>query len=453
MIPRVAAALLAVAALLLVPRSAAEAHNIPSDVTVEAFVKPQGHTLRVVIRAPMAAMRDIEWPLRPGGEYIDVAASKKKLADAAQIWLAQFIHLFEDGRELKDWTITDTRLSKPSDRSFQSYDRALAHLDDPPLPEDVQLPWNQGMLDAMIEYPIQSDSARFALSSTLNRLGIRTTTVIRFLTPEGQVRAYEFHDNPGLVHLDPSILQASWRFVQQGIKHILSGIDHVLFLLCLVIPFRKLRGLVPVVTSFTVAHSITLIASASGLAPQALWFPPLIETLIALSIVYMALENIVGAKLERRWFITFGFGLVHGFGFSFALSQEFQFAGAHLLSSLLSFNLGVEIGQLLVLCAVIPALHLLFKYGVQERMGIIILSALVAHTAWHWFLDRGSQLLQYDFTFPTLDVAFFAALMRWMMMALIAVGIVWAMYELFKRFERPGVEEQLPAGAGAEEAA
>src|SRR4029453_46118 len=153
-----------------------------------------------------------------------------------------------------------------------------------------------------------------------------------------------------------------------GFKHILDGIDHLLFLFCLVIPFRRLRSLVAIITSFTVAHSITLIASAYNLAPDALWFPPLIETLIAVSIVYMALENIVAPQLKRRWLITFAFGLVHGFGFSFALRQTLQFAGAHLLTSLVSFNLGVELGQLLVLLVLIPALGLLFRFVLDERV-------------------------------------------------------------------------------------
>src|SRR6185312_9975362 len=142
-------------------------------------------------------------------------------------------------------------------------------------------------------------------------------------------------------------------------------------------------------------------------------FPPLIETLIATSIVYMALENIVftgqkkpqssqstqrendlsaisasspvfSSSLKRRWLVTFGFGLVHGFGFSFALRQTLQFAGSHLLTSLLSFNVGVELGQLVVLVLLIPPLELLFRHVVPERMGTIILSALVAHTSLHW---------------------------------------------------------------------
>src|SRR5581483_11212634 len=143
---------------------------------------------------------------------------------------------------------------------------------------------------------------------------------------------------------------------------ILGGADHLLFLLCLVIPLRRLRPLVAVVTAFTLAHSTTLIASAYDFAPAALWFPPLIETLIAISILYMAFENIVGTRVERRWVMAFGFGLVHGFGFSFALRQTMQFAGSHLLASLLAFNVGVELGQLLVLALLVPVLKALFRF-------------------------------------------------------------------------------------------
>ncbi|MBI1874156.1 MAG: HupE/UreJ family protein, partial [Acidobacteria bacterium] len=233
--------------------------------------------------------------------------------------------------------------------------------------------------------------------------------------------------------------------------HILDGIDHLLFLFCLVIPVRRLPGLVLVVTSFTVAHSITLIASAFDFAPSALWFPPLIEVLIALSIVYMALENIVAASfewrgalitapgfapwVERRWLIAFGFGLVHGFGFSFALRETLQFAGSHLLTSLFSFNIGVELGQLLVLVLVVPALDVLFRRVVAERIGTIILSALVAHTSWHWLTERADLLRQFRVEWPTIDAAFLASAMRWLMLLVIAAGLVW-LVGLFRRPQR-----------------
>jgi hypothetical protein len=253
---------------------------------------------------------------------------------------------------------------------------------------------------------------------------------LQFLPPGGASRAFEFHGNPGLVRLDPRWHQAALRFVELGFLHILDGTDHLLFILCLVIPFRQLRPLILIITSFTVAHSITLLASAFGLAPSALWFAPLIETLIALSIIYMALENIVGGKLQRRWMIAFVFGLVHGFGFSFVLSEMLQFAGTHLVTSLLAFNVGVELGQLLVILLLVPALALLFRF-VPERIGTIILSALVAHTAWHWMLERLERLRQ--FPWPTLDAAFLAGALRWLLLIALVGVALWLVNALLLR--------------------
>jgi hypothetical protein len=165
-----------------------------------------------------------------------------------------------------------------------------------------------------------------------------------------------------------------------------------------------------------------------------LWFPPLIEVLIAASILYMALENIVGAQLHWRWLIAFGFGLVHGFAFSFALRESLQFAGSHLAVSLLTFNIGVEIGQVLVLAIAIPLLSYAFSRLVPERMGIIILCAFIAHTAWHWMLDRGIALAEYSFTMPRLDAAFAVSAMRGAIVLLVAGAAAWAMSAAVRRF-------------------
>jgi hypothetical protein len=308
----------------------------------------------------------------------------------------------------------------------------VAHMTGPPLPAETEFLWTQGLLDVLFEYRIHSDQSKFSIRPKLARLGIRTLTVLRFLPPGGAVRGFEFVGDPGLVRLDPRWHQAALQFVKLGFLHILDGIDHLLFLFCLVIPFRRLRALVAIVTSFTIAHSITLIASAYNLAPDALWFPPLIETLIAVSIVYMALENIVSPQLKRRWLITFAFGLVHGFGFSFALRQTLQFAGSHLLTSLLSFNVGVELGQLLVLVVLIPALGLLFRFVVAERLGTIILSTLVAHTAWHWMTERFGVLRQFRFEWPAFDAAFWAAAMRWGMLVVVGIALYWLIFGVLR---------------------
>jgi hypothetical protein len=190
--------------------------------------------------------------------------------------------------------------------------------------------------------------------------------------------------------------------------------------------------LVAIVTSFTVAHSVTLIASAFELAPAAAWFPPLVETAIALSIVYMAVENIVGVKLRRRWLITFGFGLVHGFGFSFALRETLQFAGPHLLMSLVSFNVGVELGQLTVLVVLIPALGLLFRV-VPERIGAVLLSALVAHTGWHWMSERATVLALFDLSLqpPQWNLSLVANVLQWGTLVLVIAGLLWLMSKIF----------------------
>ena len=242
------------------------------------------------------------------------------------------------------------------------------------------------------------------------------------------MRAFEFRGDPGFVQLDPRWHQAAVRFVKLGFLHILDGVDHLLFLFCLVIPFRRLTPLIVIVTAFTIAHSISLSAAVAGFAPTGLWFPPLIELLIAASIFYVAIENVIGgaaggAAVSRRWVMAFVFGLVHGFGFSFALQETLQFAGAHLVTSLLAFNTGVELGQVLVLLVLLPVLHLLFTRVVAERMGTIVLSALVAHVGWHWMADR------VDAVRPALqgasDPSSILLLVRFSLVALSVAALLW----------------------------
>jgi hypothetical protein len=407
------------AAALLTLGSTLAAHEIPMDVMVRAFVRPQGKTLLLIVRVPLAAMRDVNFPTRGPG-FLDVAQAEPALREAATIWLARTIAIFENDVRLVTPRLVHARASLPSDRSFVTLDDAVAHVSGS-LPVDTQLMWDQAMLDAAIEYPIESDRSQFSIRPGLERLGIRVVTALRYVPPGGAPeRAFEFSGDPGVVRLDPRWHQAALRFVRLGFAHILDGIDHLLFLFCLVIPIRRIRALIVIVTAFTVAHSTTLIVSAYGVAPDALWFPALVETLIAMSIVYMALENIVKPSIERRWLITFAFGLVHGFGFSFALRERLQFAGSHLLTSLLSFNVGVELGQLLVLALLVPALHVLFRFVVAERVGTIILSAIIAHTGWHWMIDRGRALREYDA--PAIDLALLTSVLWW---ALLVIGVAW----------------------------
>jgi len=451
-------ALVALAMLAAACAPGARAHDIPTDVRIDAFVRPAGNHLALLIRVPLAALIEAEFPTRGPG-YLDIARADDALRGAAKLYLIDNITVTEDGVPLPAPRIAAVRVSLASDRSFTTYEQARAHVAAPRLADDnLDVYWNQQLLDALLEYPIRSERSDFAIRPRVDRFGHSVTTALMFLPPGGAARPYQFQGDPGLVHLDPRWHQAALRFVVAGFWHILEGTDHLLFLCCLVIPFRRLRPLVIIVTAFTVGHSISLIAAALGFVPDALWFPPLVETLIAVTIVITALENIVeattdklAAALRLRWMIAFAFGAVHGFGFAFALRETLQFAGNHLLTALLGFNLGVEIGQLAVLLVLAPALALLFRFVLAERIGIIILSGLVAHTAWHWMLDRGEVLAQLPP--PTLDAAFLASLMRGLMAALVLAAAVWAVNGWLSRRLPTDVGETALAAAERKRAA
>lgn len=392
----------------------AAAHNIPADFAVQVFVKPDGHTLHVLVRAPLINI---------------TGTPDKPLAAAAPLWFNRFFEFREASSVLHDGHLVATRLSPQLEPSFVSYPRAFSYITAPPQPDDAGSDPAQTQATLLFDYPIRSAASAFSIRTGIDRGGVRVVTAVRFILPSGDVRAYEFLDDSGLVALDPHWYQAAGRFVVMGFEHILDGTDHLLFLLCLVIPVRRFRKLIPVVTAFTVAHSITLIASASGLAPDYPWFPPLIEVLIAASIVYMAVENIVAkvgkGGVHHRWMTAFGFGLVHGFGFSFVLRNTLQFAGGHLLASLLSFNVGVELGQIFALLLAIPVLDFLFSKVVTERIGTIVLSFAVAVTGTVWLVDRIGRLREIQLHAPPSGVAPTADLLRWLIWIVAIAGALW----------------------------
>src|SRR4051812_3889720 len=130
--------------------SLAFAHEIPNDVTIQAFFKPRGQHLQVALRVPLAAMRDMDYPRRNGiisSESLDLSRADKTLRDAATLWIADFLHVYENGVALPYPSVASVRASLQGDPSFGSFDDAIAHLTGPKLPDDTEFPWSQGMLD------------------------------------------------------------------------------------------------------------------------------------------------------------------------------------------------------------------------------------------------------------------------------------------------------------------
>ncbi len=431
----------------------AAAHEVPGSVTVQVIVREQEDRLAILVRAPLEAMQEMGIPADVRGILdLEAAQAGGALVRAAEVWIADNLALFLGGRELERPTVESVRVSLPSDRSFSSYDGAMNHMRGPPLPPTTRIPWKQAMLDALLTTPLETaqaadDRRRFAVDPRFGRLGLEVLVTLRYESADGEARAFRLAAEPGRVRLDPRRGQAAFQFLWLGVEHILGGLDHLLFLACLVVPLRRFKRLLLVVTSFTLAHSMTLIVAAAGFAPRALWFPALVETLIALSIVHVAFENILGIGRDRRWLAAFGFGLVHGFGFSFALSESLQFAGAHFVTSLLAFNLGVEIGQILVLILLVPSLDLLFRRTAGERLPTILISALIAHTAWHWMTARGSDLLAYRPAAPLLDRLPDDALLG----GFVAVALATTAWRSFRR-RGAGLRRQDPSAAGSQSA-
>jgi hypothetical protein len=398
----------------------AAAHDVPQRHVMNAFLKLDERQAHLVMRVPLDVLPTVRFPAT--GREIDLAAAGPATQRALD-GLAHDVALWEGETRLVA-TSASGRLSLPSDRSFERYEAARARIEAPVEP-DVVIYYDQGFFDAYLTYSIHSRESQFSIRTLVNaELRDYVKLALRYLPADGMGSAFLISPSTGRIALNPAWYQAAGEFALLGVEHILTGIDHLLFLLCLVIPLLSLRQVVPIVTAFTVAHSFTLLGSAYGVAPEGAWFAPFVETAIAASIVYMALENILGADLRRRWVVTGLFGLVHGFGFSYALKENLQFAGRHLLVSLLSFNVGIEIGQLAVLAVMLAALAAGRRYLLAGRAGVIVLSAIVAHTGWHWMIERGEALR--SVRWPRMDLAAFATVSRWVAgLLLAALAVRW----------------------------
>ena len=201
---------------------------------------------------------------------------------------------------------------------------------------------------------------------------------------------------------------AGWRQVAQywreGIHHIWIGIDHILFLVALLLPVGLVRAkgrwnnakpfrsllleLTGIVTAFTLAHSITLSAAVLGLVSlPARW----VEAVIAATVLAVALHNLYPLLPGRRWMIAFGLGLVHGFGFASVLG-DLGLPGKTLLQALLAFNLGVETGQLVIVMLLLPLLFLLRDTGFYRRAAMPVGSAVIGLIASAWLIQRSAGI-------------------------------------------------------------
>lgn len=380
---------LACLATLTLPRSAlGNGADLPPRIVLQGFAKPEDGQLRVVARVPLVLLASFGLPKRGPG-YLDLAQIDDKLKQAAAA-TAQQIELSADGAALAP-AVRAARISLLSDKSFASYDAALAHLHAPSLPVDTDLFWNQGFFDVELEYPLRSPEARLSVRvNVAPELGKRLILQLQYLPFAGPPRNYEL---PGAasIALDPRTQEAAWLFAKAGFIGAFS-IDRFVFLLCLIAPFRQLRSLLAAIAVLIALQGLTLTLVAAGIVGESRWIPALFGSSTAAAIVLLAIGNLAAPSLRRRWLIAALIGALGGFGLGHDTVDLLQLAGTHEIASVASFNVGVVLGEIVMLLLGLIALRGFVDRVLGQSLGVVVVSALLGHIAWHWMMDGRQEL-------------------------------------------------------------
>jgi HupE / UreJ protein len=424
--------------MCLMLRAAAEPlmHDLPQDTVMHAFFRVQGSEAHLLIRVPLDLLHGISWPTNHGEYAInDSRPAVNQALDA----LGHALLVWQDGERLTP-TVSSGQLAALGDLSFANPEAAAAHIAQP-VDAELKIGVDLGYLDAHFIYPIRPSTAVFSIQSRVAEdLQDLSKLVVQLVNGNNRGRAITISAQSGKVALNPNRRQAALGFVLVGMRDLLANADCLLFIVCLMIPFRRARDFAAPYAAFVLGNLISLAGAAFGFAPDSVWFAALAASGSAVLIFFLALGNIFGAQLQRRrlWAGLFGFAL--GFEFAKLLAGRVQFAGDHSQIALWFFGLGIDLGVLLALALTFAGLALILRGARAGRIGIIVLSAIVAHTAWHWMIDRLGVLWQMPW--PPITMVGFYHLTQWIFAALLAVG---AYILAAQRIERRWPKVLLPA--------
>jgi hypothetical protein len=438
---RVREMIIAVTGLLLfVPFIYPANRPLPEDVIVKAIAKQDPGGLELLVRVPLAALKDIQFPTRGETGYLDLDAIKSMLPGAAKYWIAGCFEVREDGVVDRAPEIVQTRVSTSSDPSFGSYQQALAHFNVSDLPPDTDISPDQVWFDIHFRYATRSDRSVIALRTKLADLGVRVETDLKYAGLNGEFRDFSFEGDPGLIYLNARPQDAVKQFLQSGFRFILGSTDFLLFLLCLALPLRGYRDVFPAVAAFAAALSITLLVCAFGMAPDAVWLRPLIETLSAVFILLAAFANIIGGVTpRRRTLFALSSGFIYGFICLFEFSAKVQFGGSHPVISAFSFDTGAVIAVAILVAVLAVVSSWLFKFARAAKVEMIIVSALAADTAWGWLAERWGRLKMVPLHI-VFDASLLALALRCLSILVLFGGLLWLTDEWLKSRYFPPTE-------------
>ena len=375
---------------------------------------PEG--LRVLMRLPMVyaladvAERDAEGQVQaaPYARTVDTAEGRFHYLDAIRLHadpqgLAELVgagHVLQINRQSLKARVAGLRLWAAGEQPpFASLEEAEAVFARPfvlPPPETYV---GDTVVDVELHYPTESEVGTYRLHSTLRPVadGADQTAnlILDYVGTRARPRLFRIRgllDAP--VDLGQSLFAALGSFTRHGIHHILSGADHVLFVVCLVLGAIG-WALIARITGFTVGHSLTLALGFFGLTPEGAWFIPLVELLIAASVVYAGTAAWFGRSRLTATPLTIALGLLHGLGFSFILRDLLPLDSGHLWPSLLAFNIGVELGQIALALGLFGLLVAIARY--LPRFDPILRNSLAlgcVAVAAFWVAERSLWLVE-----------------------------------------------------------
>jgi hydrogenase/urease accessory protein HupE len=258
-----------------------------------------------------------------------------------------------------------------------------------------------GLLELQVRHRVAEAGSPLALRATFHQLTDDTHRVIARVERAGGSTSATLREAAPLVfdvatteraltsargtssHEAAAPARSAWAMFLVGIGHIFMGYDHLVFLACLLVPGGTWRSRVAMVSAFTAAHSATLVLAALGIVTMP---PQFVEPAIAVSIAYVAAENLLGGPRSARWPTAFGFGLIHGFGFA-GLLEQLDLPAGQWATSVLAFNLGVEAGQLVIVAVALPVIIVLARSPWHRRV-VQCTSVIVFGFAVAWFIER-----------------------------------------------------------------
>jgi HupE/UreJ protein len=360
-VPLRAAKRFTLAVLLLITMPRAFAHEVPVEHVVDLSVEPRGNDLLVRVRLPAAVVGDANLPRLADGR-LDAASSPERLRIVAAD-LARNLELQQGEASL------------------------------PGTVESAQVGADRRSIDVVLRYPGGGGGDVSARLNAFRAAGAPVRTNLRYRLPSGRDHAVSVTGQPARITFDPGIREVLPQFIGRGLRALLDGGDHLLFLICVLLPIRRARFAVALFAAAACGQAIAI--GFSVLRPATLeWSVDALAMIAASAVVIAALQNIVRARELLVLPLAFVFGLLNGFSFGHDLVLAMPLAWSHAAVAAAAFAGTVLVGELWLGALAWATRTWLDERGVPERIASILASALIIHSAAHRLVDRGHVVAQ-----------------------------------------------------------